>query len=603
MKELKDQIRQQISLSSLIGEDVALKKSGNFTTGLCPFHEENTASFYVYTDHYHCFGCGAHGDAISYVRNTKGMSFVAALKWLAEKYNLRSAGLEMDSTALKAWQSERRQRAILAEAQALFTKNIAADGGSNLACRYLRQRGISLEQAKDFGLGYAPPSQDLLLAHFRNLAFSENELFASSIIQRGESRCYDFFKNRLLFPVHDEYGRLIAFSGRALGKDQVPKYKNSRFDKSATLLGLHRAKATILRTKRVIIVEGHFDWLQMALHGFTETLACQGTAISLNHLRILQKFAKSVILLFDGDKAGIDAAMRVVDLSFKCPTLHFSVAFLPQNEDPDSWLRKMGREAMAATLSEAKDLLSFAIKNKMANAPSNGVAEVIRKDIAPWIKTIADPLQRATILKTTAELAGLDWRFLASHLKGNQQSSQVARQAEVLEPEQTVQENLAPDGLEQEFLAQTYFCSPDSSELDLIESLAKEAVELSEVWERWTQELLASLKGGNTPATLPIDAWQSSKLPHFCEFLGAIRAKKEAFRHKHVFPFERLKYEFARRNLTRRLQDLKRQTVSFHSSGMELGSEYGLQLTKGLAQATKDLENAERKLRNLLQSR
>ena len=303
LNHLKQQILAKTPLDQLIGEQVTLQSRAGKKMGCCPFHAEKTPSFYLYDDHYHCFGCGAHGDAISYVRHAQGLGFIESLKWLANRCGVDTSELDRSKKDMHRWQESARKTRVLAEAQQYFTRCLREPQGAE-ARAYLEKRGFPETFWDVNGFGYSPDSGDALISHLKGLGYSMSEMEDVSLANSFRGRSFDFFRHRVMVPIRDVQGRLIAFGGRALSNDQQQKYKNSRYDKGSVLFGLDHARKIARSRQRAIVVEGYLDALKMRMSGFPETVACQGTALTPEHLRSLRSATSEVVLLFDGDKAG-----------------------------------------------------------------------------------------------------------------------------------------------------------------------------------------------------------------------------------------------------------------------------------------------------------
>lgn len=589
MQDIKQEILAKLSLESLIGESVSLQKRGHISSGLCPFHEENTPSFYVYPDHYHCYGCGEHGDIINFARKSFGLSFVESLKWLSEKAGIPFT-MEDKSYSQEAWKKKSRESKILLTANEFFQSYLKENFHGHFARKYLEERQIPLKLAEDLGMGYAPAFPDYLWKHFRNLGYKAEELSSCSLINITRDRVFDFFQNRLILPIRDEHSRIIAFAGRSLG-DEQPKYKNSRFEKASFLLGLDRARTKIRQKSRALIVEGPFDAVQMWNYGFEETVACQGTALSQEHLRKLSTFAKTIILLFDGDNAGKKAALKVLDLSSQFPELHLKIAPLKAGEDPDSFLREHGRESLEDIISQSQDLFEFAIEDKLQNAPQASLAETIRHYILPWIQEVRDPIRKALLTQKIADKTGIRTELL--------QTRSTVKSKKPLEPE-----NPSPAktlrSIEKEFLGHLFYSRHEENPpLDQIEKLIKEDLELPQIWSDFARELLSFLKDKKNPEELTRGDIFYAQNKDVQAFLDSIQTKKTAFQSQGKPPFERLEIEAKKISLKLSIEQLKREFISLKMHKNE-DPQLWKHLTNSLIQNTHTLENLEKKLRKEL---
>jgi DNA primase len=372
-REIVEQVKEATDLVALVGQAVKLKKSGAAWSGLCPFHSERSPSFQVVPQRgfYHCFGCGKHGDAFTWVMEREGLSFPEALDQLA-----RQAGIalpERRERPKEVLDHEERLRAVLEAAQTFYQQELARH---EAALAYLRGRGITEAFAKEAGFGAAPDAWDRLLSHLKRLDISGDLIEQAGLASRSERGTQiDFLRNRLTIPIHDARGRIVAFGGRVLG-DEKPKYLNTRetplFKKGATLFGMHRAKGAL--RDGALVVEGYFDVLQLHQEGLAGVVAPLGTALTEEHLHQVQRFTKRLVLCFDGDAAGRRAMEKSLRLSLP---MGFEVRLLelPAGEDPDTWCMKIGAEAFRDLLRKAPDWASFVIDRAMDGKDVRRVTE------------------------------------------------------------------------------------------------------------------------------------------------------------------------------------------------------------------------------------
>ncbi len=356
-----EELRLRTSLSAVVGRSVKLQKAGREWKAPCPFHKEKTPSFYVNDEKhfYHCFGCGAHGDAIRFLTDARGLPFMDAVKELAE-----AAGIEVPAPDPRA--QAKAERAIglydvMEAAQRWFEEQLGGIEGAE-ARAYLEKRGISDATRRRFGFGYAPDARSKLRTALRD--FGNEKLVETGLLiaPEGEREPYDRFRGRLTFPIRDRRGRVIAFSARILGAGE-PKYLNSPetplFDKGRTLFNIDRAGPASRAAGRVIVVEGQMDVIALAQSGIAEAVAPLGTAVTDTQLALLWQLSPSPVLCFDGDsageKAGVRAALRA--LPHVGPGRSLGFVTLPAGQDPDDLLRAKGREALEALLEKPEPLV------------------------------------------------------------------------------------------------------------------------------------------------------------------------------------------------------------------------------------------------------
>ena len=426
-----DTVKERVDIVQLIGERVALKKAGRAYKGLCPFHAEKTPSFTVDPDRrsYHCFGCSRHGDIFTWLEEMDGLEPVEALKVLAER-----AGVELTSRRDPA-EVEREKRLLAANDTAHFYFRQALRGterGKEVA-RYLADRGIRAETVEKFGLGYAPDSWDGLVGYLRK-SYSDEEAVAAGLVGRSDRGIFDWFRDRLIVPIKDGRGRIIAFGGRAMRSDQRGKYVNSQgtvlFNKSATLYALDAARAAIRKERAAVIVEGYFDAIVLHQSGFENTVASMGTALTEDQYHVLDAMRiERAIVAFDGDPAGQNSAEhRGIDLAQQVQRavrragrgavtattgLSVYVTVLPADTDPDVLARR-DPERLRALLGEAKPVLEFVLA-RISQRSELGRPDGRRRFLAETLPLVGgepDQLTRELYLGTLSSLTGIDQETL-----------------------------------------------------------------------------------------------------------------------------------------------------------------------------------------------
>jgi len=367
-----DELRARTLLSALIAKTTKLQKAGREFRACCPFHNEKTPSFYVNDDKgfYHCFGCGAHGDAIRWMTDQRGLPFIDAVKELVQ-----AAGMEMPEQDRRAAEKAERAKGLheaMADASAWFVEKLNGIEGAE-ARAVLKKRGIAEDVARAFGLGFAPDSRGKLKEALKT--YGDAMLVeAGMLIQVEEKEPYDRFRGRLMIPIRDVRGRVIAFGGRIIG-DGEPKYLNSPetplFDKGRTLYNLDRAQAAARKTGRILAVEGYMDVIALAQAGFDEAVAPLGTALTEHQLERLWRMADVPLLCFDGDSAGQKAALRAAYRALPMLQPGRSLAFvtLPDGLDPDDLVRSKGAAAFEALLRAPQPLVDRLWQAELAAEP------------------------------------------------------------------------------------------------------------------------------------------------------------------------------------------------------------------------------------------
>src|SRR5437588_7477334 len=371
-----DELRARVPLGSLVGRRVKLIRRGRELGGLCPFHHEKTPSFYVVEDKgfFHCFGCGAHGDAIGYLMRAENLDFIEAIERLAAE-----AGLAVPRQRPQSRERAQRQKTLLealAAAAKFYEARLWSPAGTR-AREYLAARGLDEETIRRFGLGWASDDRQALRRALSS-EFPEALLIEGGLLRRpeGGGEPYDYFRGRVLFPIGDRAGRVIAFGGRTMGDDQ-PKYLNAPdtplFEKGRVLYAWAAARTNLARSETgeapaVIVTEGYMDVIALHRAGFGTAVAPLGTALTEAQLEELWKLAPEPVLCFDGDAAGERAALRAAEraLPLLRPGQSLRFAALPAGEDPDTLILRYGAEAMRSTLDAARPLgeIVWAIERK-----------------------------------------------------------------------------------------------------------------------------------------------------------------------------------------------------------------------------------------------
>lgn len=390
-----DELRARTTLSTLIGRSIKVTRAGREYKACCPFHNEKTPSFTINDEKgfYHCFGCGAHGDAIRWMTDQRGLSFMDAVKELAA-----TAGMDVpapDPRAAKQQEEAKSLRDVTAAAAAWFAAQLDGIDGAG-ARAYLAKRGISDATRRAFGFGLAPDSRSALKSALKEFPVPML-VEAGMLIAVDDKEPYDRFRGRLMIPIRDARGRVIAFGGRILG-DGEPKYLNSPdtplFDKGRTLYNLDRASPASRQTNRIIVVEGYMDVIALAEAGIADAVAPLGTALTEAQLGLLWRMVPVPVLCFDGDAAGQKAAMRAAMRALPLLRPGFSLAFatLPAGQDPDDLVRSGGAAALEAVLESAEPLVDRLWAHEKAAAPTNTPEEraALKSRLLAHADSIAD---------------------------------------------------------------------------------------------------------------------------------------------------------------------------------------------------------------------
>lgn len=398
-------------IEDVVGDYVTLKRRGANYVACCPFHNEKTPSFYVSPSKgiYKCFGCGKSGTAIGFVMEEEHCSYVEALRYLAKKYHI-----EIQEEEESAEEIARRQRSesllLVSEfAEKFFVSQLDTDEGRAVGRAYFRKRGLEDETVRKFGLGWAPSGRTALVDAALAAGYKMEYLLAAGVaVRHDDETVSDKFRERVMFPVHSVSGRVVAFSGRTLRSDNPAKYVNSPeteiYIKSRNLLGIYFAKSEMSRLDECILVEGNIDMVMMHQLGIRNVVASCGTSLTVEQIRLIRKFTENVTIMYDGDSAGIHAALRGITMVLS-EGMNVKVVLLPDGDDPDSFCRKHTLEEVRSFMaSSEQDFISFKSELLLREAGGDPLKRAnLINDIADTIAAIPDPVKRSTYVAATAE--------------------------------------------------------------------------------------------------------------------------------------------------------------------------------------------------------
>ena len=421
-----DDLLNRVDIVDVINARLSLKKAGREYQACCPFHNEKTPSFTVSPSKqfYHCFGCGAHGSAVGFLMDYEHLEFPEAIEELA-----RSVGLEVphEADAHRFDHSRNTDHyALLEQADRFYRSQLREHAVAANAVDYLKQRGMSGEIAATFGLGYAPPGWDSLLRHLGpDNATQKTAVELGLLVQKDDGRRYDRFRDRIMFPIRDRRGRTIGFGGRVLGND-TPKYMNSPespvFHKGRELYGLFEARKANQKLERLLVVEGYMDVVALAQFGLTHAVATLGTATTAEHLERLYRTVKEVVFCFDGDTAGRRAAWRALENAL--PVLRDGrearFLFLPEGEDPDSLVRRIGTQAFQQKTVDSIPLSQYfleSLSQQVDTRSVDGRAHLVEL-ARPLLQKLPDSVFRDLMLDQLAQLSGLAAQQLEKRIFG-----------------------------------------------------------------------------------------------------------------------------------------------------------------------------------------
>lgn len=417
-EDVINQIRDRTDIVEVVGQHVSLTRTGQNLKGLCPFHQEKSPSFTVSPSRqiFHCFGCGVGGNVFTFLTRITGASFPETVRELGRKVGIEveEATSQAGPQAVQAVRIEQLNKA----AADWFRQNLSDDQLGAEAREYLSSRGMLPSTIERFGIGVAPNEWDGLIKSLGKQGFMQNDLASAGLIIAREngSGFYDRFRARVMFTITDLRKRVVGFGGRVLGEG-TPKYLNSPdtplFRKGQTLFALDVAREAVTRTKTVIVVEGYFDAIALHQAGLIHTVATLGTALTLEHIQVLRRFASNVILLFDPDAAGVRAALRSLDL-FVNSGLGVKVVSLPVGEDPDTYVRKEGAEAFDRLEERAPSLLDFALEHSLKTAEASTIEGRIRSvdEILRILQKSEHPIEREERIRLVAERLGINQQRL-----------------------------------------------------------------------------------------------------------------------------------------------------------------------------------------------
>jgi DNA primase len=422
-----EEVRSRADIVEIVGAHVRLRRAGRNFVGLCPFHQEKTPSFSVNAERgfFHCFGCGAGGSVFNFITRIEGLTFPEAVRSLARKYGVTLP--EHDQSGPAAGEREAMLKA--SEVAAEFFAHVlwnTPDGAPVID--YLKSRGISVETAHAFMLGFAPSRPASLAKALEKRGLRDAGVKVGLVRKDDDGAAYDMFRARVMFPIRDAQGRAIAFGGRVLDA-RLPKYINSPesplYSKARTLYGLFEARQAISSSApagrdRAILVEGYFDVIALWQAGFKEAVAGCGTALTVEQLRVLSRYTKNVIACFDGDAAGRKASMRALEIFLQAGLLGRGI-FIPAGFDPDTFIRERGAAAFAELAGKSELLVDYFL-GEQAAAARGSIAERSRaaQSVAEMLKLVGDPFQFDLLARKAAEMLSIGEEVLRKEARGAQ---------------------------------------------------------------------------------------------------------------------------------------------------------------------------------------
>ena len=412
-KETIDEIFEAAKIEEVVADFVTLKKRGANLLGLCPFHNEKTPSFTVSPSKgiYKCFGCGEGGNSVSFLMDKEHYTYPEALKYLANKYNIEIIEQEMSEEQVERANEKDSLYIISKFANSFFTKNLwESDEGKKIGLNYFKERGYEEDIIKKFELGYSPQKKDVFTKAALQKLYSKEYILKSGLsIEVQNNELIDRFRERVIFPIHSFSGRILGFGGRALNPNAKAKYQNSPesaiYNKSKILYGIFFAKNSISKKDNCYIVEGYTDVISLNQKGVENVVSASGTALSVDQIKLINRFTNNITILFDGDTAGIKASFRSLDLILK-EGMNVKVIPFPENEDPDSFAKQNSTENLQNFLeNESVDFITYKTKILNADVENDPIKRVaIIKEIIRSIALIPDYLTRTEYCKVCSRL-------------------------------------------------------------------------------------------------------------------------------------------------------------------------------------------------------
>ena len=430
-KETVDLILDTARVEEVIGDFVTLKRRGSSYVACCPFHNEKTPSFHVTPSKgiYKCFGCGKAGSAVGFVMEYEHMTYPEALRYLAKKYNIEVQEEEETAEQIAARQRSESLLAVSEFARKFFCDQLKEGEGRAVGYQYYRKRNIEDATIEKWSLGWAPSGKTTLVDAARAAGYKDEFLVAAGLaIQTEYGSLIDKFRERVMFPIHSVSGRVIAYSGRTLKADNPAKYVNSPeteiYIKSRNLLGIWFAKSEIAREDRCILVEGNVDVVMMHQMGITNVVASCGTSLTEEQVRLIGKFTQNITIMYDGDKAGLHAAVRAISLILK-EGMNPKVVFLPDGDDPDSYSQKHTQEEIRAFIGEhEEDGIAFKTRLLLEEAGEDPLKKANSiNEIADTVADIPDAIKRQVYIGTVARQFGIEDDIIQDRVRKTREES------------------------------------------------------------------------------------------------------------------------------------------------------------------------------------
>jgi len=419
-----EEIKTRIDIEEVVSDFVSLKRKGQNLWACCPFHDEKTPSFSVAPTKgiFKCFGCGKAGDAIEFVKEIEGLNYIEAMRYLGKKYGIQLEEEEDTPEELVRQSLRESLFIVLGFAKDYFHDLLLHQSeGQSIGLSYFRERGYNQQIIKDFELGYSLDKWDGFLVEALEKGDTKEILVAAGLIIEKEEKTYDRFRGRVIFPIHNITGKVIAFGARTLQSDKGAKYINSPetdvYQKSKVLYGLHQGRTAIRQNDQCYLVEGYTDVLSLHLSGIPNVVASSGTSLTDDQIKLIMRYTNNITVLFDGDSAGIKAALRGIDMILTSGA-NVRVVEFPEGEDPDSYARKLGTDEFQRFLQTSNtDFITYKTQLFLKEAAEDPIARAaIIREVVRSISKIPDALQRAIYIKQCSNQLEVDEFLLISEL-------------------------------------------------------------------------------------------------------------------------------------------------------------------------------------------
>jgi len=511
-----EKIKERLSIEEVVSSYIKLIRAGANLKAKCPFHNEKTPSFFVSPDRgtYYCFGCGASGDIFTFVEEFEGLDFKGALKMLADR-----AGVPLQYYNKETESEKEKLYKVMEEAAKFFEKNLEK---STEISSYLKSRGLNNESIKNFRIGFVKDAWRELYSYLASSGFSDSEIEKAGLAKKTEKGMYDRFRGRIIFPISDSSGRVVAFSGRIFVDDgKSAKYLNSPetpiFSKNAVLYGIDKAKDSIRKNNFSILVEGQMDLILSHQAGYKNTVATSGTALSdstvskenvISNLGLVRRLSPNIVLGFDADKAGAQATIRAGRIALSLG-MDVKVVDLPEGNDPADLISKMGADAWREAIKKSRHIIEFLLNKVLKNYPNDArrAGREIKEKILPFVNALESSIEKVYFIKKISELSGIPENALEADL-GKVEQEQKYEKEEIKEATEAVNTLRRKDYIERKLLGIALWKKDKELEKFLNNLLEKykdaksdlifEAevfYENSENLEKDIKELLANLEG------------------------------------------------------------------------------------------------------------